>query len=247
MAAGYLLAPALATVAKKFPDTKFAITDYSVHAAPLADKSGKPLFKNVVGLTYNANEGGCLAGVLAALTAKKDKAKAIGAVGGLKIPPVDIWIAGYKFCAEKAVPGIKVVVNYSQDFVSADKCKTVAANEISQGADVIYQVAGGCGLGVFKAADEAGKWAIGVDKDQYNEGKRVLTSTFKRVDNGIIATVKSVKDGKYKGGTDVNFNVGNGGIGLGKISPTVSKAFIAKANSFKAQIVAGKLKVPTSL
>jgi basic membrane protein A len=245
--AGFLLADSLAKVAKKYPDTDFAITDYPVEIAPFADKKGKVLFKNVEGLTYNANEGGCLAGVLAALQAKKDKAKAIGAVGGLKIPPVDIWIAGYKFCAQKAVPGINVLVGYSQDFVAADKCKTVASNLISQGADVLFQVAGGCGLGTLAAADEAGKWGIGVDKDQYNDAKRVLTSAFKRVDAGVVAIAQQEKAGKFKGGTDTNFNLSNGGIGLGKINPAVPKSSIAIANKYKAQIIAGKLKVPTSL
>ena len=76
---------------------------------------------------------------------KQGGKQVIGAVGGLKIPPVDIWIAGYRFCAKRANPNIKVLVGYSQDFVAADKCKTVAQNQISQGAQVLFQVAGGCG------------------------------------------------------------------------------------------------------
>ena len=100
--------------------------------------------------------------------AQKMGKKIIGAVGGLKIPPVDIWIAGYSYCAQKAVPGTKVLVGYSQDFVATDKCKTVAENQIAQGAQVLFQVAGGCGLGTLKAADEAGIWGIGVDVDQYS-------------------------------------------------------------------------------
>jgi basic membrane protein A len=247
ISAGFLLASATATVAKKFPNVHFAITDYPVEIAPFATKKGKVLFKNVEGLTYNANEGGCLAGVLAALQAKKDGAKTIGAVGGLSIPPVNIWIAGYRFCARKAVPGTTVLIGYSQDFVAADKCKTVAENQIAQGADVLFQVAGGCGLGTLKAADDAGKWGIGVDKDQYKDAKRVLTSAFKRVDAGVFAIAQQEKAGKFKGGTDTNFNLSNGGIGLGKINPAVPKASITKANQFKAQIIAGKLKVPTAL
>lgn len=247
ISAGFLLAPATATVAKKFPNVHFAITDYPVEIAPFADKKGKVLLKNVEGLTYSANEGGCLAGVLAALQAKKDGGKTIGAVGGLKIPPVDIWIAGYKFCATKAVPGTKVLIGYSQNFVDPSKCKTVATNQISQGADVLFQVAGGCGLGTLKAADEAGKWGIGVDKDQYNDAKRVLTSAFKRVDAGVFAIAQQEKNGKFNAGHDTNFNLKNGGIGLGRINPAVPKASIALANKFKAQIIAGTLKVPTAL
>ena len=100
--------------------------------------------------------------------AQKMGKKTIGAVGGLKIPPVDIWIAGYKQCAQMAVPGTKVLVGYSQDFVAHGQVQDASpTNQIAQGAQVLFQVAGGCGLGTLKAADEAGKWGIGVDVDQY--------------------------------------------------------------------------------
>jgi basic membrane protein A len=247
ISAGFLLAPATATIAKKFPNTHFAITDYPVEAAPFANKSGTPLFKNVEGLTYAANESGCLVGVLAAKMAQKAGGNVIGAVGGIKIPPVDIWIAGYKYCAQKAVPGTKVVTGYSQDFVDTTKCKTVAQNLISQGAKVLFQVAGLCGLGTLKAADDAGIWGIGVDKDQYNDAKRVLTSGVKRVDNGVYQAVQQVQQGKFKGGSDLLFNLKNGGMSVGKINPAVPKAFIDEMNMYKQQIINGTLKVPSAL
>jgi basic membrane protein A and related proteins len=247
ISAGFLLAPATATVAKKYPNTHFAITDYTVHADPFADKQGKVLTPNVEGLTYAANESGCLVGVLAAKMAEKQGKKIIGAVGGIKIPPVDIWIAGYRYCAQKAVPGTKVLINYSQDFVAADKCKTQAQNLIGQGAQVLFQVAGLCGLGTLKAADDAGIWGIGVDKDQYNDAKRVLTSGVKRVDVGVYNAVKSVQDGKFMGGSDLLFNLKNGGMSVGKINPAVPKAFITEMNKYKQQIIAGTLKVPSAL
>ena len=247
ISAGFLLAPATATVAKKYPNTHFAITDYTVHADPFANKAGTPLYKNVEGLTYAANESGCLVGVLAAKMAQKEGKKVIGAVGGLTIPPVDIWIAGYRFCAEKAVPGTKVLIGYSQDFVAADKCKTVAQNLIGQGAKVLFQVAGLCGLGTLKAADDAGIWGIGVDKDQYNDAKRVLTSGVKRVDVGVEDAVKSVQEGKFQGGSDLLFNLKNNGMSVGKINPAVPQAFINEMNMYKQQIIAGTLKVPSAL
>jgi len=247
ISAGFLLAPTTATVAKKYPNKHFAITDYPVEAAPFANKKGKVLFKNVEGLTYAANESGCLVGVLAAKMAKKDGGNVIGAVGGIKIPPVDIWIAGYRFCAQKAVPGIKVVFGYSQDFVASDKCKTVAQNLIGQGAKVLFQVAGLCGLGTLRAADDAGIWGIGVDKDQYNDAKRVLTSGVKRVDIGVQDAIKSVQEGKFKGGTDLLFNLKNNGMTVGKINPAVPKAYITEMNGYKRKIIAGTLKVPTAL
>ena len=108
-----------------------------------------------MGITYASNQSGCLVGVLAAKMAQKMGGNTIGAVGGIKIPSVDIWIAGYKYCAAKAVPGTKTIVQYSNDFGAADKCQTIAQNEIGQGAKVLFQVAGGCGLGALKAADAA--------------------------------------------------------------------------------------------
>jgi len=250
IAAGFLLAGTEATYAKKFPNTKFAITDYTVHTSPFADKKGNvlPAFaNNVEGLTYAANESGCLVGVLAAKMAQKQGGNIIGAVGGIKIPPVDIWIAGYKYCATKAVPGTKVLIQYSNDFVATDKCQTVAQNEIGQGAKVLFQVAGGCGLGTLKAADDAGIWGIGVDVDQYNDAKRVLTSGIKRVDTGVFDAIQQAQAGQFKGGQDLLFNLKNGGVGVGKISPSVPAAWITLMNSYKAKIIAGTPKVATAL
>jgi basic membrane protein A and related proteins len=139
-----------------------------------------------------------------------------------------------------------VLVGYSQSFTEADKCKTVATNQISQGSKVEFQVAGGCGLGTLKAADEANIWGIGVDKDQYNDAKRVLTSGVKRVDLGIIQIAKAVKDGTFKANTDLLFTLKNGGMSVGKINPSVPKADIALMNQYKAKIIAGTLTIPTT-
>ncbi|HEY2544312.1 MAG TPA: BMP family ABC transporter substrate-binding protein [Gaiellaceae bacterium] len=247
IAAGFLLANTEATYAKKFPNVDFAITDYPVEAAPFADKKGKVLFKNVEGITYAANESGCLVGVLAAKMAKKMGGNTIGAVGGIKIPPVDIWIAGYRYCANKAVPGTKTLIQYSNDFSAADKCQTVGENEIGSGAKVLFQVAGGCGLGALKAADDAKIWGIGVDSDEYNDAKRVLTSATKKTDVGVYDTVVSAAGGQFKGGTDLVFNLKNHGVGVGRINPVVPASWIKLMNQYRAKIVAGTLKVPTSL
>ena len=174
--------------------------------------------------------------------------KVIGAVGGLKIPPVDIWIAGYKFCAQKAVSRERQVsIDYSQDFVAADKCKTIAENMIAQQAQVLFQVAGGCGLGTLKAAAAAHIWGIGVDKDQYKDAARVLTSGVKRVDNGVFQAIDKAKNGGFKGGGNLLFNLKNGGMSVGKINPTVPKAYITLMNSYKTKIIKHKLKVPAKL
>jgi basic membrane protein A len=242
ISAGFLLADATNKVAAKYPKIHFAITDYSAKDDPFKGR------KNVMGLTYAANESGCLVGVLAAKMAQKAGKKVIGAVGGLQIPPVDIWIAGYKFCAQKAVPGTQVLVGYSQDFVKSDLCKTVAENQISQGAQVLFQVAGGCGLGTLKAAASAGIWGIGVDKDQYKDSARVLTSGVKRVDNGVYQAIQKAMTKKgFKGGGNLLFNLKNGGMSVGKINPSVPKAYITLMNTYKTNIIKRKLHVPAKL
>jgi len=239
VAAGYLLAPTMKIYSKKFPNVDFAITDDSY-----TDAGGG---KNVEGLTYATQEGGCLVGILAAEEAKKMGGNTIGAVGGIKIPPVDSYIAGYKFCADKVVPGTKVLVQYSNDFAAADKCQTVGQNEIGQGAKVLFQVAGGCGLGALKAADDAKIWGIGVDADEYNDAKRILTSAIKKTDVGVYDAVTQAAAGKFQGGSDLLLNLKNNGVGVGRINPSVPKSWITLMNSYKAKIIAGTLKVPATL
>lgn len=246
--AGFLMATDCAKIATRFKDREFAITDYPVQIPPFSNAKGKLLVKNVTGLTYAAHQSGCLVGHMAALMTKRaGGAQVIGAVGGVKIPPVDIWIAGYRFCAKRANKGIKVLIGYSQDFVASDKCKAVAENLIAQGAKVLFQVAGGCGLGTLKAADEAGIWGIGVDKDQYRDAKRILTSGVKRVDNGVFNFIKAVVTGAPIGEGNLNFDLANGGMDLGKINPAVPKSIRASTEKLKQDIINGKVKPPTGL
>jgi basic membrane protein A len=251
IAAGFLLSDSLETVADQFPNSKFAITDYCAKGAAKACITGSVLkknHKNIMGLDYAANQSGCLVGYLAAEMTKKHGGKqVIGAVGGLKIPSVDIWIAGYRKCAKLYNPKIRVLIGYSQSFTESDKCKTVAENFIGQGAYVLFQVAGGCGLGTLKAADSHKIWGIGVDKDQYKDAKRVLISGVKRVDLGVFNVIKATKAGKFKGNKDLQFTLKNHGMSLGKINPAVPKKFITKMNVIKQRIIAGKLKLPTKV
>ena len=142
---GFLMGDATNTVASKLPDAKFAIVDFS--AAALADKP-----KNVEGLLFKEQEAGYLAGYLAGLWAKDNNAKAVSTVGGQKIPPVDHYIAGFQAGAKEAFPGIRTLNAYSQDFVDQAKCKEIALDQIAQGSQVVFQVAGQCGLGALDAA-----------------------------------------------------------------------------------------------
>jgi basic membrane protein A len=247
VAAGFLLANAEATVAKKFPNTQFAITDYPVEIPPFSDAKGKLLVKNITGITFKAEQQSYLVGCLSALMAKKGGGNTISAVGGVKIPPVDAFIAGYKAGAKKCVPAIKVLVGYSQDFIAADKCKALALNQIAAGSKVVFNVAGPCGLGALEAAKEQGAWGDGVDVDQSYLGPHILTSAVKRVDLGVFRFVQAAKDGTLVPGHDFVFDLKKGGVAVGKISPKVPKAYIARINTLKEQIIAGKIKVPTAV
>jgi basic membrane protein A and related proteins len=247
IATGFLLADGTATVAKKFPKDHYAIVDYSVHAAPFANKKGKPVFKNVVGLTFATNENSYMIGCLAALMAKKAGGNTISATGGINIPTVSIFIAAYRAGATKCVKGTKTLIDFSADFVDQAKCKELALNHIEAGSKVEFAVAGGCGLGALDAAKENKIWGVGVDKDQSFLGPHILTSAVKRVDRAVAAVINAENLGIYQGGTDINFNLKNNGVAIGKISKAVPKAYIAKMNALGAQIIAGKIKPPTTL
>jgi basic membrane protein A len=238
--AGFLLAAQENTVAKQFPNTKFAITDYDVKGPPFNGKA-----TNVEGLTYATQENSYLIGCLASLMVKKQGGEQkLGWVGGIKIPPVDAFLAGYKAGVKKCNPGATVITGYSQDFVDQAKCKTVAQNQIDQGVQVLFNVAGPCGLGTLDAAKEAGIWGIGVDVDQSSLGKHILTSAVKRVDTGVYLAILGAKNGQFKGGDNLVFNLKNGGVGLGKVSPNVPASYLKTVADLRAQIVAGKIKVP---
>jgi len=244
VAAGFLLAEAEATVAKKFPGTQFAITDYPVEIPPFSDKKGNLLVKNITGITFRAEQQSYLVGCLSALMAKKGGGNTISAVGGVSIPPVNDFIVGYRAGAAKCAPGTKVLVGYSQDFLAQDKCKAVAENQISAGSKVVFAVAGPCGFGALAAAKEGGVWGDGVDVDQSYLGPHILTSAVKRVDLGVFRFIEAVKNGTLVPGHDFVFNLKNSGVAVGKISPKVPKAYIARINALREQIIAGKIKPP---
>ena len=214
---GFLMAEAVNTVAKKFPDTKFAVIDVS--QASLKDKP-----TNVEGLLFAEQQAGYLAGYLAGDYAKENNIDTISSVGGQKIPPVDHYIAGYQAGAKAANPDIKTLNAYSQDFVDQAKCKEIALDQIERGAGVVFQVAGQCGLGALDAAKQEGKQGIGVDADQAYLGEHVLTSATKKVDVAVLDTVKSVQDDKFDAGSDQLFELKNDGVGIGKISAAGSIA-----------------------
>jgi basic membrane protein A and related proteins len=238
---GFLMADAVDTVASKFPTTKFAVID--VDQSTLKHKP-----TNVQGLLFSEQQSGYLAGYLAGLYTKdKGGKQVIGSVGGQKIPPVDHYIAGYQAGAKAADPGIKTLNGYSQDFVDQSKCKELALNQIAEGAQVVFQVAGQCGLGVLDAAKEKSVQGIGVDADQAYLGPQVLTSAIKKVDVAVFDTVKAAQSGSFKGGSNATFDLTNDGAGIGKISSTGSK-YESKVTATADKIKSGDITdIPTEV
>ena len=239
---GFLMADAVARVAKRFPKTKFAIVDNSGVSKEL---KGAPT--NVRGLLFKEQEAGYLVGYLAGrqiLSKPYNGQTKLGAVGGLKIPPVDRFIAGYYAGAKKAGARVEVTHSYSQDFVDQAKCKEQALNQIANGAGVVFQVAGQCGLGVLSAAKEKGVFGIGVDADQGYLGAHVMTSATKKVDVAVYKTIEAAKKSGAKFRTNFNaiFTVANGGVGYGKISGRIAPALKTAVENIRKQIAAGKIK-----
>jgi len=233
---GFLMHDAIRQVAKKFPNTKFMIIDD-------AWSKGDP--KNLEGTVFHEEQAGYMVGYLSGLMEKG--AKTISSVGGQKIPPVDHYIAGYMAGAKAANPNITVLNGYSQDFVAQDKCKNLALQQIGQGSKVVFQVAGGCGLGALDAAKQKHVWGIGVDADQAYLGSHILTSAVKRVDNDVYTTAKQLVDGTLKTGRTYEFTVANGGIDIGKISSKVPQADVTKVENLKKKIAAGSVTIPNTV
>jgi basic membrane protein A and related proteins len=231
---GFLMTDATTQAAKAYPDSTFAIVDSAFD----------PPLDNAQGLLFKEQETGCLVGAVAGLTTKKNN---ITWVGGQQIPPVDRFIAGYQFCSKKVNPDVKVSGSYSQDFVDQAKCKEIALDQIAKGSDVVFQVAGGCGLGALDAAKQKSVWGIGVDADQSFLGDHILTSAVKRVDVAVFKTIEAVQKGETIGGGITTFGLKEDGVGLGTVSPKVPQDVLDKVDQLKQQILDGSLQIPDTL
>jgi basic membrane protein A and related proteins len=238
---GFAQGDAIDTAATQFPETKFAIID--VDQSSLKHKP-----TNAVGLLFKEQEVGYLAGYLAGRTEKRGGGRAvISSVGGFKEPPVDRFIAGYQAGAKAAFPGVTTLNAYSSDWDDQAKCKEIALSQIARGSGVVFQVAGGCGLGALAAAREKKVWGIGVDADQSFLGDHVLTSATKRVDKAVFQMIQSVVDDSWEGGRNLTFGIKEDGVGLGKTSANIPKEDLDALARIREQIRSGEISVPTTL
>ncbi|MFI7186684.1 BMP family protein [Streptomyces anthocyanicus] len=240
---GFAYGPAMKAVAAKYPDTTFGIVDSVVEG------------KNVASLVFAENEASYLAGVVAA---KATKSKTVGFVGGVDVPLIHKFQAGYEQGVKDTDPKVKVVSQYLTQtaeeggFSSPDKGKAAAEGQIEKKADVVYAAAGLSGQGVIEAAAKAKIWAIGVDSDQYKQEAlatykdSILTSALKDINGAVFALAKSVEDGKPLTGTHT-FDLKSDGVGLSDSNPKFAEVPGAKeaVEKAKAGIVDGSIKVAT--
>jgi basic membrane protein A len=235
VAVGYAYSAPVETVAKDFPNTEFTVID------------GDAMGPNIQTVTMREQEGSYLVGMVAAMASKTGK---IGFIGGIDMPLIRKFAAGYKLGALRVNPHIEVVEDHvgvdAQAWDDPTKAEALARHEIHDGADVIYAAAGASGVGVYKAAKEAGTLAIGVDTNQNGLFPgTMLTSMVKRVDVVVEKAFLSAKDGTWTAGP-INLGLANGAVGWALddnnralISPAMEK----RVNAVAQDIIAGRIRV----
>jgi basic membrane protein A len=256
---GFLMQAAIGQVSGQFPNTTFAIVD-----GVGTDANGNDLHNpNVTGLLFREQEAGALVGVIAGVLEKDGatpkKSHAIGAVGGIAVPAVVRYIAGYKWGAKMEDPTTKVFVGYANSFTDTTKCAGVANSQISQGADVIFQVAGGCGLGALQAAGQNHVYSIGVDADQKASDMSVIASATKRVDVAVFDEINNIYCGLHSGAAHCpdssppildgvrTFTLANDGVGAVPGNITLPADVMAEVANVTAKIKSGALTVPADI
>ena len=238
---GFLMKDAIEEIATQRTDNQFALVD---------EVSDLP---NVASLMFKEQEGAFLAGVAAARMTKSDK---IGFIGGMEIPVIERFEAGFLAGVAAVKPEIKVDVQYTGDFAKAELGKATANRMYTSGVDIIFHAAGGSGNGVFSEAKERKKadpdayvWVIGVDSDQYDEGKVgddniTLTSMLKRVDIAVKNTADLAAKGQFPGGEVTTFGLADNGIALADSHGAIPQDVLDEVEKFTKQIADGEIEVP---
>jgi basic membrane protein A len=239
---GFTFSDDITKLASQFPDTKFACIDYSL---PQGVEKTPP---NLVGLRFREQEGSFLVGAIAG---RVTKTKKVGFVGGMKISLIRKFEVGFQAGVKQVCPDCEVLSAYAgtepKAFVDPAKGKELAMAQYTRGVDIIYHASGKTGDGVFDAAKEQKKFAIGVDSDQFHLAPCcVLTSMIKKVDVAVYDTIKKVTENKFTSGV-YEFGLAEDGVGF--VYDENNKAYIPQAvidevNGLAKQIIAGTIKVP---
>lgn len=232
---GYKLADALKEAAQNYPEQQFALIDETYDEQP----------ENITSLSFESNESSYLAGLIAGKSTKTNK---VAFIGGMESPVIAKFEYGFKAGVQDANPDAEVLVQYANSYSDQALGKSIANSMISKGADVIFPCAGACGTGSIEAVKEAGKMAIGVDRDQNDLAPdNILTSAMKNIDIAVANLVRDYVNGDYKGGEVKIGSLANEGVGL---APTTDKNVSAEILEYvdeKAQeIKDGKINVPNN-
>ena len=239
---GYMMADAIGEVAAENPNAQLALIDSADVTAP-----------NLVNILFKEQEGAFLAGVVAAEMSQSGK---IGFVGGVDIPVINRFHAGFVEGAKAVNPNIEIQVNYTGAFDDASKGKIAANSMYSSGVDIIFHAAGGTGNGVFSEAKErkakdpnANVWVIGVDADQYAEGhvddstNITLTSMLKGVNNAVVDISTKAKEGNFPGGETIVYGLAEDGVGLADSRGAIPQEILDDVEAYKEKIASGEIKV----
>lgn len=234
-------ADALKAEAPQYPNTRWMIVNLPSNGS------------NVTGYIFNEQDGSYLAGALAAQVEEDLRIpgirgrKVLGAIGGVKSTGIDKFLVGYVQGAHAIDPNIKVLIDYSNSFGDPAKGKEMADAMFRQGADIVYQVAGGTGVGIIQAAQASGHYAIGVDTDQDSLAPgHVLTSMIKRTDFAVYDSIDRLVCGTLKGGDTVTLGLQQGAVGLSPMKFTKSlipDKYITRVDQMREDIINGKIKV----
>ncbi|MFN7249404.1 MAG: BMP family protein [Anaerobacillus sp.] len=243
LAIGFLMGDDIKAVAEQQPDAKLGIVDMVV-----TDDAGN-LIENIAHITFKEHEGSFLVGVAAAMQTKTNK---VGFLGGVEFDLIKKFENGFKAGVHSVNPDIEVVVQYAQSFNDANIGRQIADAMYDGGADVIYHAAGGTGIGLFTEAKNRKRegedvWAIGVDKDQHEEGlpeNIMLTSMVKRVDKAVYQVSEQTMNGDFPGGQIVEFGLADEGVGIAPTTENLSAEILAAIEEFKAKILNGEINVP---
>ena len=245
---GFIFTDDLTALAKEYPNTHFAGVDYAL----ATDDKGNvvPPPPNLAALKFREEQGSFLVGALAALVGKS---KRVGFVGGMDIPLIHKFEAGYTAGVKRVCPDCTVVAQYAgvtpEAFRNPGRGKELALAQYQSGANVIFHASGSTGLGVFEAARQTGKLAIGVDADQYAEAPgHILTSMVKGVDASVYDVIRRVRDGTFRGGV---YQFGLAEQGVGYVYDANNRGLIpdsvrTRIESLRDDIIAGRIDVPST-
>jgi len=231
-------------VAKEFPDKNYIYIDNVIEGVA-----------NITSIDYMENEGSFLAGALAAMATTdgsiegmNEDAK-IGMVGGMDIPVIRNFQVGYEAGAKHINPDIKVETIFAGDFEDPAKGKESALALYAKGVDIVFQVAGKTGEGVFEAAKDSNQYAIGVDSDQrYINPDNIVASMVKGVGLSIYESIERIQKGEFKAGSVYKYGINENGVdmafGTKDMKQIITEDMIKKVNELKEKIKNGEITVP---